>query len=72
LGTAFLDDANRPRSSDDVKTLMGRDYDALPHRVKVSLDTMGESEMDELANMAKWMRDRDLVFDLPGGKVCFL
>lgn len=72
LGMAFLDEAKRPRSFDDVKNFMGRDYDALPHRVKVSLEKMESGEIDEVANMAKWMRDRDLVFDLPGGKVCFL
>ncbi len=72
LGMAFLDDAQRPRSPDDVKSLMGRDYEVLPHRVKESLEAMDEAELTEVARLAGWMRDKDLVFDLPGGKVCFL
>jgi len=72
LGTAFLDAERRPRSVDDVKSLLGEDYDVLPVRVKHSLESMGEGEMDELARFANWLRERDLVFDLPGGRVCFL
>lgn len=70
LSSAFLDDARRPSSVRELRELLGDGYDELPSRMRASLDGMSPEELAEIGRMASWMRDRDLVYELPGGKVC--
>lgn len=72
LAAIFLDQARSPKSIDEVKSRLGDDYEQLPQRVRDSLESMRGGELAELGQIAVWLKERDLIFDLPGGKVCLL
>lgn len=70
LSNAFLDERERPESISEIRRRLGDRYDDLPERMRASLEGMTSEELAEIGKMAAWFQERDLTFELPGGKVC--